>query len=61
MKSAMTAFINMQAGGLDIKRGTAIQSQEVSFVDSHFLSVFDFPLISGAPDALKDPALSPGW
>ncbi|PSL43931.1 putative ABC transport system permease protein [Chitinophaga niastensis] len=47
-------FVRLQPGQVDIRRGTDIQSQEVSYVDPDFFSVFNFPLLSGGPGALRE-------
>ncbi|MBE9461981.1 ABC transporter permease [Dyadobacter subterraneus] len=50
------AFVRLQQAQVEMKMGTEIQLQAVSLVDSNFLSVFTFPLISGnAKTALLDP------
>ena len=49
-------FVRFQQNNKDIRTGTEIKSQEMFFVDSNFLSVFTFPLLSGNPKtALLDP------
>jgi putative ABC transport system permease protein len=50
------AFVRFQGNHVDIKNGTDIISQEVKYVDSNFLSIFSFPLLSGDPKtALRSP------
>jgi putative ABC transport system permease protein len=52
----LTSFVRVQSDQRDIKTGTEIQSQNMHNVDSNFLSVFSFPLISGDPKtALREP------
>ena len=49
-------FVRFQGNHLDIKNGTDIISQGVSYVDSNFFSMFSFPLLSGNPKtALLNP------
>jgi putative ABC transport system permease protein len=44
------SFVRVQGGSEDIKKGNAVQVEEgVLYVDSNFLSVFTFPLLSGNP------------
>ncbi|HVX25887.1 MAG TPA: ABC transporter permease [Parafilimonas sp.] len=43
------SFVRVDNRHEDIKTATAIQSQSVLHVDSNFLSVFTFPLLSGNP------------
>lgn len=42
------AFVRLQSDRKDIKTGNEVKSQEVHLVDSNFLSVFSFPLVSGS-------------
>jgi putative ABC transport system permease protein len=50
------AFVRIQGYHRDIKSGTEIKSQRFHIVDSNFLQVFSFPLLSGNPrTALLDP------
>ncbi|MDR3712806.1 MAG: ABC transporter permease [Puia sp.] len=49
------AFVRIQESGVEIRRGTDIQSLPVSRVDTNFFSVFNFPLLSGNKDGLKEP------
>lgn len=50
------SFVRVESRYKDIKTGTAVQSQNLLYVDSNFLSVFTFPLLSGdAATCLKDP------
>jgi putative ABC transport system permease protein len=50
------SFVRYQPGQTDIKTDKDVQSQDISYVDSNFFSVFTFPLISGsAKTALKEP------
>jgi putative ABC transport system permease protein len=52
----LTCFVRVQSDQRDIKTGTEIRSQDMHQVDSNFLSVFSFPLISGDPTtALREP------
>jgi putative ABC transport system permease protein len=49
-------FVRFEGNHVDIKQGTDIISQHISYVDSNFFSVFSFPLLSGNPKtALLDP------
>jgi putative ABC transport system permease protein len=49
-------FVRFQGYHLDIKNGTDIISQGISYVDSNFFSLFSFPLLSGNPKtALLNP------
>ena len=49
-------FVRFQGNHIDIKNGTDIISQGVSYVDSNFFSMFSFPLLSGNPKtALLNP------
>ena len=41
------SFVRVQSGTEDVKMGTEIESRDLLYVDSSFLSVFTFPLISG--------------
>ncbi|TKT87681.1 FtsX-like permease family protein [Dyadobacter frigoris] len=51
------AFVRLQQAQMEMKTGNDIHTQSVSLVDSNFLSVFSFPMISGnAKTALLDPA-----
>jgi putative ABC transport system permease protein len=43
------SFVRFEPAFVDIKTGSDIQSQSISFVDANFFSVFTFPLISGDP------------
>jgi putative ABC transport system permease protein len=43
------SFVRIQSGGVDIKNGTDVNSEEMLKVDSSFFSVFSFPLLSGNP------------
>jgi len=43
------SFVRIQSGGVDIKKGTDVTSEEMLKVDSSFFSVFSFPLLSGNP------------
>src|SRR5688572_15340782 len=44
------SFVRVQGGAEDIKNGTEVQEQNNALhVDSNFLSVFNFPLLSGNP------------
>ncbi|MEP6950766.1 MAG: ABC transporter permease [Ginsengibacter sp.] len=50
------AFVRVQGGYGDIKKGTEIIPQPLLVVDSNFFSVFSFPLLSGNPNtALLQP------
>jgi putative ABC transport system permease protein len=50
------SFVRFQPGETDIKIGSDVQSQDICYVDSNFLSVFTFPLLSGSPEtALEKP------
>jgi putative ABC transport system permease protein len=51
----IAAFVRLQETQIDIRRGTDIQSQAASRVDTNFFSVFNFPLLSGTPNGLKEP------
>ncbi|MHA4807381.1 ABC transporter permease [Flavitalea flava] len=51
----ISAFVRVQESYVDIRRGTTIQSQAVSRVDTNFFSVFNFPLLKGSMNALKEP------
>ncbi|BAV05620.1 putative ABC transport system permease protein [Filimonas lacunae] len=53
--SEIAAFVRVQETQVDIKRGSNIQTQKVSRVDTNFFSVFNFPLLSGTPGGLKEP------
>jgi putative ABC transport system permease protein len=43
------SFVRIQSGGVDIKKGTDVNSEDMLKVDSTFFSVFSFPLLSGDP------------
>jgi putative ABC transport system permease protein len=43
------SFVRIQSGGVDIKKGTDVNSKEMLKADSSFFSVFSFPLLSGNP------------
>lgn len=43
------SFVRIQSGGVDIKKGTDVNSEEMLKVDPSFFSVFSFPLLSGNP------------
>jgi len=43
------AFVRVNGGFADIKKGTDISPQPLLIVDSNFFSLFSFPLISGNP------------
>ena len=43
------SFVRIQSGGVDIKKGTDVNSEDMLKVDSSFFSVFSFPLLSGNP------------
>ncbi len=47
--AGIKTFVRVQSGYEDIKTGTEIKSQDLLKVDSSFLSVFSFPLLSGDP------------
>ena len=47
--SGIQSFVRIQSGGIDIKKGTDINSEDMLKVDSSFFSVFSFPLLSGNP------------
>ena len=50
------AFVRVQGGYADIKKGTEINPQPLLVVDSNFFSLFSFPLLSGNPNtALLQP------
>ena len=50
------SFVRFDPGRVDIKTGTDVQSQAVSFVDPNFFSVFSFPLLNGnATSVLEQP------
>ena len=42
-------FVRLQNGSYDIRIGTDIRYQSISFTDSNFFSVFSFPLLHGDP------------
>ncbi len=49
-------FVRFQGNHIDIKNGTNITSQGISYVDSNFFSIFSFPLLHGNPKtALLNP------
>ncbi|MDP4149932.1 MAG: ABC transporter permease [Bacteroidota bacterium] len=43
------AFVRVRGGNVDIRTGTEVRSQNVSYVDPNFFSVFTFPLLGGNP------------
>jgi len=43
------AFVRVQGGYADIKKGTDISPQPLLMVDSNFFSLFSFPLLNGNP------------
>jgi putative ABC transport system permease protein len=43
------AFVRLFNGSMDIKNGSDVQSQQVSYADSNFFTVFSFPLLTGNP------------
>jgi len=43
------SFVRIQSGGVDIKKGTDVNSEDMLKVDSSFFSVFSFPLLTGNP------------
>jgi putative ABC transport system permease protein len=45
--TGIKSFVRVQAGREDIKKGPAIQSQGLLYVDSNFFSIFTFPLLGG--------------
>ncbi|RNI34284.1 ABC transporter permease [Hanamia caeni] len=47
--SGIQSFVRIQSGGIDIKKGTDINSEDMLKADSSFFSVFSFPLLSGNP------------
>ncbi len=50
------AFVRVQSGSADVKKGAEVQSQDLLYVDSSFFTVFTFPLINGnAITCLKEP------
>jgi putative ABC transport system permease protein len=50
------SFVRFQPGVTDIKNGNDVQSQDISYVDPNFFSVFTFPLVNGsAATALAEP------
>ncbi|WP_114936951.1 ABC transporter permease [Mucilaginibacter endophyticus] len=50
------SFVRFQPSEADIKTGTDIRSQAICLVDANFLSVFNFPLLTGdARSALTEP------
>lgn len=52
----MTSFVRFNAQQREIKRGDEIINREIYVADSNFLSVFNFPMISGSrTTALKQP------
>lgn len=51
----INAFVRVQSGRTDIKKGTEVSSQEFLYADSNFFSIFSFPLVDGDPKScLKD-------
>ncbi len=50
-------FVRVQSGNENIKTGTEVKNQDLLYVDSSFLDVFYFPLMSGnRHTCLKDPS-----
>lgn len=47
----INSFVRISGGQADIKNGTEIGTANVMSVDSNFLSMFTFPLLSGNPKA----------
>jgi len=47
--SGIQSFVRIQSGGVDIQKGTDVNSEDMLKVDSSFFSVFSFPLLSGNP------------
>lgn len=51
------AYVRIQGGNENIKKGTEVSDQKLLYVDSSFFEIFSFPLLSGNPhNCLKDPA-----
>lgn len=54
--TGIQSFVRIQSGTEDIRKGTEVESRDLLYVDSNFLSVFTFPLIDGdAATCLKAP------
>ncbi|PZR25908.1 MAG: antibiotic ABC transporter permease [Citrobacter freundii] len=49
------SFVRFQPSRVDIKNRDMVESQPVDLVDTNFLSVFNFPLLRGNPNALAEP------
>ncbi|HLK31213.1 MAG TPA: ABC transporter permease [Puia sp.] len=47
--SGIQSFARIQETYQDIQKGTEVQSQQIYYVDSNFLSMFSFPVVSGNP------------
>jgi putative ABC transport system permease protein len=43
------AFVRVESGYTDVRQGNKVYAQPIVTVDSNFLSVFSFPLLSGNP------------
>lgn len=51
----INSFVRFQPSQVEIKNRDMVESQAVDLVDTNFLSVFDFPLLSGNQTALTEP------
>lgn len=54
--TGIQSFVRIQNGREDFKKGADVESQDLLFVDSNFLSVFTFPVLAGdAGTCLRHP------
>ncbi|WP_089914130.1 ABC transporter permease [Chitinophaga rupis] len=54
--TGIKSFVRIQSGSRDFKKGTEVESRDLLYVDSNFLSVFTFRLTDGdAKNCLRQP------